>query len=121
MSQETVERERSRLDELHDLGQIAVAPDRRHPDAGFTHESWRKAEAQAIVKSREHDLAARRQSLYERIEDRGIAADIEDRPVVLSRICIGRRDLVSDRAARPKAVGFPYDRRLASRGDHEPR
>ena len=121
MGQEAVKRKRSRFDQLHDPGEIAIAPDRRDPDAGFAHESRRKAEAQAIVESGEHNLAAGRESLHERIENRGVAADIEDRAVGLARIGVGRRDLVSDRASRPKAVGFPYDRRLASRGDDEPR
>ncbi len=76
---QAVEREAARLDQPHDLGEVALAPLRGDAEARLAHEGGREGEAHPVVEAGEHDLAARREALNERIERRGVAADVDDR------------------------------------------
>ena len=76
-----------------------VLPLRGDADARLAHEGGREGEGERLgVEAGQHDLAARRQARDQRVEDRGVAADVADRGVVAPRVRGRVEDAVADGA-----------------------
>jgi hypothetical protein len=89
---------------------------------GLKHEGRCEGEAQVLlVKSGQHHFPARRQARDQPFEDTAVAADIDYRRVVLTRVLIGVDARVASGTAAPRRLRLPDGRRLPALGQADAR
>ena len=108
MRDQSLERQRPALYKLAGGRQVVAGPLGGDAQAGLFHESGRKGELQRLgIEAGQHDLAAAFDPRDQGIEQRAISRRVIDRPVVPTRIVIGRQNRVARGAALPGRIDFP--------------